>query len=97
MNFTLYIIILPTQKEALNDEPCNWIRRQYLKAISYENTESVRERIINDFLGAWPSKYHEKIRKLDNFKLFEKELRAPTTFNILFQHGDFTPNNILLH
>ena len=82
-------------KEALNDEPCNWIRRQYSKAISYENTESVRERIINDFLGAWPSKYHKKIKKLDNFKLFEKELRVPTTFNILFQHGDFTPNNIL--
>lgn len=52
------------------------------------------ELILKEFLDAWPSKYHEEIRKLPSFELWKKEIKKNEEILVCTEHGDFASNNV---
>lgn len=73
-----------------------WIKKVYNECSHrYQVTEDVVRKIEEDFLSAWPEQYHARIMKLDNFKKLHDSLVELKQIDICFQHGDYTPNNIL--
>lgn len=83
-------------KETFNELPQKLILDLYENnATEVEVDNNIVRKIEEDFLTAFPSKYHPDIRNLDAFHNFHSELKKFDKLKICFQHGDFTPNNIL--
>lgn len=85
-----------TVKEIYNGLPHKLILEFYeMYAVEVEVTDEVIRKIEEDFLNAFPSKYHSDIKNLASFHVFDSKLKKFDKLKISFQHGDFTPNNIL--
>lgn len=58
--------------------------------------EELINQIIQNFLDAWPQTIHDQIRNLPSFELYIDTLKKYNILELILEHGDFTPNNILL-
>lgn len=81
-------------------EDINWNADSFLQEY-YEKTsetlilnEENLELILEGFLSAWPSKYHERIRKLPAFEIWKREIQKRKEIKVCTEHGDFAKNNI---
>lgn len=65
------------------------------KSQEYKVNQELVEQIELDFLSCWPADIHPQIRLLSEFNDFHNELFKFENIKLCFQHGDYTPNNIL--
>lgn len=56
--------------------------------------ESV-DKILKNFISAWPNQFHSFINRTKEFQDYKKILLAMNSIKISFEHGDYTKNNIL--
>jgi hypothetical protein len=82
-------------KEIRGENPQKWLLEKYKKAELVQINESTINKIEENFLSSWPEKFREDIRSLKEFVEFHDELSKYKEMYIDFQHGDYTPNNIL--
>lgn len=82
----------------INDEYPHYWLLDFYKNNSFEINicDEEIEKIEEGFLNAFPEKYRNQIKLLKEFKLFRDELSKHNKLSVCFQHGDFTPNNLLI-
>lgn len=84
--------------EVRDSFPDEWIRMHYEKnGIIVECNDAIVKKIEEDFLSAWPETFHNDIKNLKEFNLFHQGLIEYQEICVCFQHGDYTPNNILMN
>ncbi len=82
--------------ETRGEFPDKWIRTLYKTCSKeYEVTPTLIAQIEKAFLSAWPLEFHSLIVKLQAFTEFHNALGEHKSLQVCFQHGDYTPNNIL--
>ena len=82
--------------EVCGSYPHTWIIDYYENySVEYEMSNDLVNKIESEFLSSWPVAYHAKLKQLYAFQTFHNELLNFETIKICFQHGDYTPNNIL--
>lgn len=59
-------------------------------------TNDVINDIKNDFLMAWPERIRFAIQRMDLFKQYLHQISKFKKMKLIFEHGDFTQNNILV-
>lgn len=84
-----------TVNEIRNEKPHNWLLQYYKSAEIVKNSDEVIDKIESDFLECWEMGYREMIMGLPEFREFHEALKEQSSILICFQHGDFTPNNLL--
>lgn len=57
-------------------------------------TEEDKAQIIDNFLEAWPRKYHSAIQSLSEFSEFEEQVSLVESTKLCLEHGDYTLNNM---
>jgi len=80
-----------------NEMPLNFLNEFYKnneKEIELNN-ENI-EKILSNFLSAWPNKFHSMIKRQKEFQDYKDELKKYKSIKVAFEHGDFTSNNIFL-
>lgn len=65
------------------------------QAAHLKRDDNLTNHILSNFLDAWPSNIHSQIRKLPEFQMYENILNEYDTLDLILEHGDFTPNNII--
>lgn len=64
-------------------------------ATSHEVTDELVDQILAEFLFGWPCFAWENIKKIEEYVVFRQELKKYSQIQLVVEHGDFTPNNIL--
>jgi len=64
---------------------------------SYESqvNDELVEKIITEFLSAWPTQCHHVIKLLPEYEKYITTIKSYKSLKVCFEHGDFTTNNIL--
>lgn len=75
--------------------PVKFMRCLYKNALKQKNNSELIDMIKENYLDSWPEFMREKIKKMPYFLLWEKELKKRKNIKLGFEHGDYTPNNIL--
>ena len=66
------------------------------RAVSMKVDESLVDNIITNLLDTWPDDIHSQIRALPDFQLFKNALKEYSSLDLILEHGDFTPNNVIM-
>jgi len=78
-----------------NSKPIDELVQFYEEnSIEIETTDENIDKILANFLSAWPNQFHSMIKRQKEFQDYEKKLRQFTTIKVSYEHGDFTTNNI---
>jgi len=78
-----------------NSKPIDELVQFYEKnSIEIETTDENIDKILDNFLSAWPKKFHSMIKRQKEFQAYAKELKEFKTIQVSYEHGDFTTNNI---
>jgi len=65
-------------------------------SIEIELNDKHLEKVVKNFLSAWPNIYHSMIKRQKLFSKWINELRKCKTIKVSFEHGDFNGENIVL-
>lgn len=63
-------------------------------SIEIETTDENIDKILANFLSAWPNQFHGMIKRQTEFQNYNKKLRQFPTIKVSYEHGDYTTNNI---
>ena len=58
-------------------------------------TDELIDQIMEEFLLGWPNCFWEKIKEIEEYTLFRQELLKYKQIGLIYEQGDFTPNNVL--
>ena len=83
-------------KYVKKDYPLRNLQRYYTRnAVSYLLDDKTIALIKAHFLSAWPQEYHYSISRMRSFTRYFEHLRKYKQIELAFEHGDYTPNNII--
>lgn len=76
--------------------PSHFLSGFIKKGAELRMSAEVLNRITDGFLKGWPPSFHEHIRRLDIFQEWHFLISQEPFVNLVYEHGDFSPNNILV-
>jgi len=80
---------------ANNDKPIEILNTFYNEnSIEIEVTSENIDKILSNFLSAWPSQFHCMIKRQKEFQNYKEELNKYDKLKVCYEHGDYTTNNI---
>ena len=81
-------------QDVTDQHPISYMTNKYAGAAEEPVTDEKVASIVSGFLSAWPPKFHKLIHTLSQFGKFVRELQQLKSVATVFEHGDFTSNNI---